>query len=92
MSFVSDVESDQQGRDRLDRARIGERAAVNVTAAGNRDDERAETLFGLLVISANNDIAFHLAVEVSQRLGPDVLEGRDDLNAFGRKLTTLFRR
>ena len=76
MSFVSDVESDQQGRDRLDRARIGEQAAINVTAAGNRGDEQAEALFGLLVIAANNDVAFHLAVESGRRLGPDVLEGR----------------
>ena len=70
MSFVSDVESDQQGRDRLDRARIGEQAAINVTAAGNRGDERAEALFGLLVIAANNDVAFHLAVESGEAPRP----------------------
>src|SRR5262245_51845257 len=92
MSFVSDVESDQQGRDRLDRARIGERPAVNVAAAGNRGDEREEALFGLLVIAADNDVAFHFAVETGERLGSDVLECRDDLNAFGRKFTTLLRR
>src|SRR5262245_779973 len=92
MSFVSDVESDQQGRDRLDRARIGERAAVNIAAAGDRRDERTEALFGLLVIAADNDVAFHFAVETGERLGPDVLEGRDDLNAFGSKLTALLRR
>src|SRR5262245_49569922 len=92
ISFVSDVESDQQGRDRFDRARIGERAAVNVAAAGNRGDERAQALFGLLVIAANNDVAFHFAVETGERLGPGVLEGRDDLNSFRRKLTTLLRR
>src|SRR5262245_26352220 len=68
MSVVSDVESDQQGRDRLDRARIGERAAVNVTTAGNRADERADALFGLLVIAANNDVTFNLAVESGERL------------------------
>src|SRR5262245_65989012 len=92
ISFVSDVESDQQGRDRFDRARIGERAAVNVAAAGNRGDERTEALFGLLVIAANNDVALHFAVETDERLGPDVLEGRDDLNAFGSELTALLRR
>src|SRR5262245_30336575 len=92
MSFVSDVESDQQGRDRFDRARIGEWAAVNVATTLNRGDERAEALFGLLVVAANNDVAFHFAVETDERLGPDVLEGRDDLNAFGRKLTALLRR
>src|SRR5262245_12963288 len=92
MSFVSDVESDQQGFDRLDRARISEWAAVNVAAAGNRGDEWAEALFGLLVIAADNDVAFHFAVETGKGLGSDVLEGRDDLNAFGRKFTRLLRR
>src|SRR5215813_25896 len=92
VSFVSDVEPDQQCRDRFDRARIGERAAVNITATRNRGDQREDALFGLLVIAANNDVAFYFVGEVGQGVGPGVLEGRDDLNAFRRKISALFRR
>src|SRR5262245_35817228 len=92
MGFVSDVEPDQQSRHRFDRARIGERAAVNVAANWNCGDERADTLFGLFVIAATDDVAFHFGGEVGKGVGAGILEGRDNLNAFRRKLTALFRR
>src|SRR5262245_24951246 len=92
MSFVSDIESDQQGRYRFDSPRIGERAAVDVAATGNRGDEGPDALFSLLVVAANNDVTFHFAGQVGQRVGPDVMKGRDDLDALRRKLPALFRR
>lgn len=74
VSFVSDIEPDQQGRDRLDRARIGEWAAINVTATGNGFDQRAGALFSFFVVAANDDVAFHFVSEIGQGVGPGVLE------------------
>ncbi len=90
MSFVPNVEADQKRRDRLDRARVRERATVNVTAAWNRFDQWAHPLFRILVVAANDDVALDFVREVCQGRRADVVKSRDDFHAFRRKLPALF--
>src|ERR1700722_7568334 len=57
VSFVTDVQSDEQRRDLLEGAGVFQFAAVDGADAGNLRGERARELSSVRVIAANNNIA-----------------------------------
>ena len=67
VTFMADVQADQQGGDVLQDARILQFAAIDGADAGNSTCHRTNGLDGIRVVAANDHIAIHRAVFVQQR-------------------------
>lgn|SRR5579871_348474 len=91
MAFVTNVESDQQGRDLLYDAGILKFAAIDGTDSRNLRRKFAGELRSIRIIAAHHDVTVQGRIAVEQ-IGRQIVECGDHTYSLGHEFSGLLRR
>jgi len=91
MSFMADVQTDQQCRDLFDDAHVFQLAAINGTHSRNLCCQFAGELCRVGIITADNDITIDRIIAIEQ-VRREIVKRRDHADSLGNQLRGLLHK
>src|SRR5262245_22060982 len=92
MGLVTQIYSDEESCHRLDCSGIGERAPIDETASRNNFYQWSQSLLGIFVVTADDNVAIEIMLQSSQRRRAGIVKCGDGVDPRWSQLGALLGR